>query len=87
MVSHPLHSVPTLFTGKDVETNLRPIVDTFCQLDGFMLLVVRWIDSVNRLSLAGDGVVGVQFDHQVLWCDRVRAIDLNLVVSLGVRNR
>src|ERR1700723_4800859 len=82
MVSYPLHSVSILFAGENVEANLRPVVDSLGQLKSLVLLMVRRINTINNFSLSGDGVVGVQFDHQILWRDRVCSVYLNLIVSL-----
>src|ERR1700677_1835701 len=38
MIAYPLHSMAVLLGCKDVEADFRPIVNTFGQLDRFVLL-------------------------------------------------
>jgi hypothetical protein len=86
VISHPLNTVSILFAGENVEAKFRPIIDPLRQFQGLVLLMIGWVHALKDFSLSGDSVVGMQFDHEVLGWDSVRAIDLNLIVTLSRRN-
>ena len=50
-----------------------------------MLGMMGWGDAADGLALAVGGKVRVQLDHGAAGSDRLRAVDLNLIVALGVR--
>ena len=85
VVADPLDAVAVLPAGEDVEADLGPVVDALGEFEGFVLLVVGGIDAVDGLRLAFDGEVGVELDHEGFGGDGVGAVDLDLVVALGVR--
>src|ERR1700677_1585687 len=87
VISHPLHATAVLLAGKDVETNFRPIIDAFGELDRLVLLVVGRIDAIDELLLAFHGEIRVKFDHQGLRRDCRGPIDLDLVIGLGTREK
>jgi hypothetical protein len=86
VISHPLNTVAILFAGEYVEAKFRPIIDPLRQFQGLVLLMIGWVHALKDFSLSGDGVVGMELDHETLGWDCVRAIDLNLVVTLSPRN-
>src|SRR5665213_3260255 len=87
VIAHPLHTVAVSFRRKDVETNLGPVCNALCQLDGFMLLMLRRQHSVLRRGAALDSEVAVQFSQQSLGRDGLGRIDLNFVVVLSVEKQ
>jgi hypothetical protein len=84
VIADPLNSVARLSTRKKVEAELRPVGEPLRQLNGLMQLVLSGIDAVDGVLLARGSEVRMQFHHQSLRCDRLRAVYLNLVVALRV---
>ena len=74
-----------LLAGEEVETDLRPVIETLGEFDRLVLLVVGGIDAIDGLLLAFHGEIRVQFDHQCLRGHRLGPVDLDLVIGLGRR--
>ena len=85
MVPHPLHAMPVLPAGKDVEAHFRPTGQTLRDLERLVQLVVGGIHAVDHVLLSLQRVVGMKLNHGALWLYGVRAIDLDLVVALGTQ--
>ena len=59
------------------------MVDSLRDFDGFVLGVICGCKAWHG-EMADGGVVGVEFDHGGAGCNGIRAVDLDLVVALGV---
>jgi len=82
VVADPLDAVAILPAGEDVEADLRPVVDAFGELDGFVLLVIGGNDAVDVILLAFGSEVGMELDHKIFVRDGVSTVDLDFVVAL-----
>jgi hypothetical protein len=85
VIANPLHAKAALFAGKNVKANFGPVVDALGDLDGFVFGVISGGHAVDGLAVAVGGEVRVQFDHGAAGSNRLRAVDLNLVVALSAR--
>ena len=85
MVADPLHPMSILLTCKDVKPNLGPVINPLRNLNRFVLLAIRRINTIDHISLSDRSEIRVQFQHRALWSNSLRTIYLNLVVSLRER--
>jgi hypothetical protein len=82
VIAYPLHTMTVLFTGKDVETNLRPTGQALGNFERLVQLVVGGIHAIDLVLLPVWCVVGMELNHGALWLDRAGAVDLNFIVAL-----
>src|ERR1700677_640026 len=82
MIPYPLHSMPILFTGKDVEAYFRPAGQTLRNFERFVELVVGGIHPIDLMLLPIRGEIGMELNHGALWLYRGRAVNLDLVIAL-----
>src|SRR5580704_14430261 len=87
MIAHPLPPLSRLRRCEDVKSKLSPVIETLRDLHGFVQLMLSAKYAVGNPLAAFDGKVAVQFHHRGPRRLRVRAVNLNLVIALGVQNR
>src|ERR1700722_2270722 len=82
VIADPLHAVTVLLADEDIEADLRPARNSFGKFERLMLLMIGRNDAIDIVLLTLRGEVGVQFSHQCLRRNRVRAVNLDLIVAL-----
>jgi hypothetical protein len=70
--------------GENVESDLGPVSEPLREFDRLVLLMVRGIHAVDDVLLSILGVIRMQFEHQRLGRDRLGAVDLDLIIRLGL---
>src|SRR5271170_3160783 len=85
VVPDPLHTMPILPAGEDVETHLRPAGQTLGNLKRLVQLMVGGIYPVDYVLLALRSEIGMKLNHGALWLNRIRPIYLDLVITLSMR--
>ncbi len=84
---HPVPTVPVASTGEDVESRLKPGVETLCDLDGFMPGMICGQQAVNNFFLAHGCEVIMEFNHGHARGNGFRSINLDLIVVLSADGR
>src|SRR4029077_8701030 len=79
VIANPLDAEAAPFVGKDVEANLKPVVEPMGDFDGFVKGVIGREQAIFHSFWTIDREVAVELDHGVVRLDGFVGIDLNLI--------
>src|SRR5271165_7636911 len=87
VVADPFPALTVRHRREDVETGFEPGRESLCDFQRFVQFVFGGQDTLLRRLGSLEEEVTVQFHHGCLRWNRLRAINLDLVVVLGMGGR
>src|SRR5260370_746037 len=87
VIAYELPAISAIRTGENVESGFEPFIEAVRDLDRLMQRVIGGAHAIDHVLGPLEGEVAVQLYHRSLGRNRLRRIDLDLIIILAPQRR